>query len=44
MPDKESLITKLEKGRAEFAYRCVKEVIELKPTNLNVYPYFHSFH
>lgn len=37
MPDKESLITKLEKGRAEFAYRCVKEVIELKPTNQNSY-------
>lgn len=28
MPDNESIITKLEKGRAEFAYKCVKEAIE----------------
>lgn len=28
MSDKETLITKLEKGRAEFAYKCVKEAVE----------------
>lgn len=28
MSDGETLINKLEKGRAEFAYRCVKEVID----------------
>ncbi len=27
MPEKETLITKLEKGRAEFAYRCVKNAV-----------------
>lgn len=33
MNEKESLINKLEKGRAEFAYRCVLEAIELKKKN-----------
>lgn len=28
MENKETLINKLEKGRAEFAYKCVKEAIE----------------
>ena len=33
---KETIITKLEKGRAEFAYKCVKEcVVNLKPFELN---------
>ncbi|MCS7200338.1 MAG: type III-B CRISPR module-associated protein Cmr5 [Caldimicrobium sp.] len=30
MGAKESLITKLEKGRAEFAYECVKGIIKLR--------------
>jgi len=34
--EKETIITKLEKGRAEFAYRCVKDsLINLKPFELN---------
>jgi len=33
---KETIITKLEKGRAEFAYRCVEDsLINLKPFELN---------
>ncbi|MCS7202292.1 MAG: type III-B CRISPR module-associated protein Cmr5 [Dictyoglomus sp.] len=28
MSEKETIITKLEKGRAEFAYNCVKEAIK----------------
>ena len=33
---KETIITKLEKGRVEFAYRCVKDsLINLKPFELN---------
>ncbi len=27
MPENETLITKLEKGRAEFAYKCVKNAV-----------------
>jgi CRISPR-associated protein Cmr5 len=34
--EKETIITKLEKGRAEFAYRCVKDsLLNLKPFELN---------
>jgi CRISPR-associated protein Cmr5 len=34
--EKETIITKLEKGRAEFAYRCVEDsLINLKPFELN---------
>lgn len=33
---RESEIKKLEKGRAEFAYRCVEEVIKLSPINNNL--------
>ncbi len=29
MSEKETLITKLEKGRAEFAYRCVKNAVNI---------------
>jgi len=35
MVEKETLITKLEKGRAEFAYRCVKGLINLNYKDLN---------
>ncbi len=31
MPKRETIISELEKGRAEFAYRCVEELISLKP-------------
>lgn len=30
MPDRESLVTKLEQGRAEFAYRCVEELVKIQ--------------
>lgn len=35
MAEKETLITKLEKGRAEFAYKCVKGLINLNYKDLN---------
>lgn len=35
MTEKETLITKLEKGRAEFAYKCVEGLINLNYENLN---------
>ena len=33
MMEQAKLIDKLEKGRAEFAYKCVEEVIHLVPKN-----------
>ncbi|MDI6861168.1 MAG: type III-B CRISPR module-associated protein Cmr5 [Caldisericia bacterium] len=43
MPDRESLITKLEKGRAEFAYRCVKEVVDENSSNKELLKNYRAY-